>query len=444
MSNNQNLNNLGDQIKGALSEALMTGDFKNLNNMISDTVTSALNDAGITTGKAWQQKEAWKHQKRTSNYSPEYWSQQRTARLQAQQQGRQAMHNAAQQSRQAMRNAAQQAAQARQAATRNTLTVPVKNVGLGWGITGIVLGSCALVPFLVFFILACSGVLGSVLVWGPLLLLSIAMIAAGVKDISMITRAKRYVKLCGNKLYATMEELAAGTGESVRQVRKDIKKILRKGILPSARVDLKATTLMLNDIVFQQYLKSQQARAEQAAATMKAQEPKTPSQLVNEARTKQQAELQAMVNEGHEYIKKLRELNDVIEGEVISNKLYQLENILKEIFARVEKEPDQMHRMKKVMGYYLPTTLKLVEAYRDYDSISAPGAEVISAMDEIEKTLDSINMAFEQLLNSLFQDSIFDVTTDAQVLQTMLAQEGLTKEMELEPVMVKSNTENNI
>lgn len=442
MSNNQNLNNLGDQIKGALSEALMTGDFKNLNNMISNTVTSALNDAGITTGKAWQQKEAWKNQKRTSNYSPEYWNQQRAARLQAQQQSRQTMQNAAQQSRQAMRNAAQQAAQARQAATRNTLTVPVKNVGLGWGITGIVLGSCALVPFLVFFILSCAHLpVGSVGVWGPLLFLAIAMIVAGAKDVSMITRAKRYVRLCGNKLYATMEELAAGTGESVRQVRKDIKKILRKGILPTARVDLKATTLMLNDIVFQQYLKSQQARAEQAATASKAQESKTPSQLVNEARSKQQAELQAMINEGHEYIKKIRELNDVIEGEVISNKLYQLENILKEIFARVEKEPDQMHRMKKVMEYYLPTTQKLVEAYRDYDGISAPGAEVLSAKEEIEKTLDSINMAFEQLLNSLFQDSIFDVTTDAQVLQTMLAQEGLTREMELEPVMVKNKTE---
>ncbi|MBQ7925841.1 MAG: 5-bromo-4-chloroindolyl phosphate hydrolysis family protein [Lachnospiraceae bacterium] len=429
MSNNQNLNNLGDQIKGALSEALVTGDFKNLNNMISDTVTSALNDAGITTGKAWQQKEAWKNQKHTSNYSPEYWSQQRMARLQAQQQSRQAMRNAA---------------QARQAVARNTLTVPVKNVGLGWGITGIVLGSCALVPFLVFFILASVGVLGSVPVWGLLLFLAIAMIVAGAKDVSMITRAKRYVRLCGNKLYATMEELAAGTGESVRQVRKDIKKILRKGILPTARVDLKATTLMLNDIVFQQYLKSQQARTEQAAAAVKPQESKTPSQLVNEARSKQQAELQTMVNEGHEYIKKLRELNDVIEGEVISNKLYQLENILKEIFARVEKEPDQMHRMKKVMEYYLPTTLKLVEAYRDYDSISAPGTEVISAMAEIEKTLDSINMAFEQLLNSLFQDSIFDVTTDAQVLQTMLAREGLTKELELEPVPVMSNTDNDV
>ena len=59
---------------------------------------------------------------------------------------------------------------------------------------------------------------------------------------------------------------------------------------------------------------------------------------------------------------------------------------------------------------------------------SAKKESIISAKEEIEKTLDTINEAFVELLGSLFQDRVFDVTTDAQVLQTMLANEGLTKE----------------
>ena len=43
---------------------------------------------------------------------------------------------------------------------------------------------------------------------------------------------------------------------------------------------------------------------------------------------------------------------------------------------------------------------------------------------------DTINQAFKELLGSLFQDAAFDATTDAQVLKTMLAKEGLTREME--------------
>ena len=32
-------------------------------------------------------------------------------------------------------------------------------------------------------------------------------------------------------------------------------------------------------------------------------------------------------------------------------------------------------------------------------------------------------------MNTLFQDAVFDATTDAQVLKSMLAREGLMKEM---------------
>ena len=36
-------------------------------------------------------------------------------------------------------------------------------------------------------------------------------------------------------------------------------------------------------------------------------------------------------------------------------------------------------------------------------------------------------MAFEQLLDSLYEDVTMDVSTDISVLQTMLKQEGLTE-----------------
>ena len=58
---------------------------------------------------------------------------------------------------------------------------------------------------------------------------------------------------------------------------------------------------------------------------------------------------------------------------------------------------------------------------------SSAGDLIKQAKAEIEKTVDIINEAFTELLNKLFQATVFDVTTDAQVLQTMLAKEGLTK-----------------
>lgn len=86
-----------------------------------------------------------------------------------------------------------------------------------------------------------------------------------------------------------------------------------------------------------------------------------------------------------------------------------------------------MHRMHKLMDYYLPTMLKLVEQYAEFDEISNPGEDILDAKKEIEKTLDMINQAFVTLLNNLFRDAAFDASADAQVLQTMLAREGLTE-----------------
>ena len=139
------------------------------------------------------------------------------------------------------------------------------------------------------------------------------------------------------------------------------------------------------------------------------------------------SELQAMITEGQTYIHKLHELNDKIPGEVISTKLDRMENLLKEIFKRLKEDPTQMSQMHKLMNYYLPTTIKLLQSYSEFDDISTPGTDIIKAKAEIEKTVDVINEAFTELLNKLFQATIFDVTTDAQVLQTMLAKEGLTK-----------------
>ena len=79
------------------------------------------------------------------------------------------------------------------------------------------------------------------------------------------------------------------------------------------------------------------------------------------------------------------------------------------------------------MDYYLPTMLKLVEQYAEFDEISNPGEDILDAKKEIEKTLDMINQAFVTLLNNLFRDAAFDASADAQVLQTMLAREGLTE-----------------
>ena len=174
--------------------------------------------------------------------------------------------------------------------------------------------------------------------------------------------------------------------------------MLKAGMFPEGHLDDKETCFMLNDVIYHQYLETEKAYLEQKKSEEQA------KQMPDKGTTQ-----------------------DRIEEVAISEKLYRLENLLKEIFDRVQEHPEQMHRMHKLMDYYLPTTLKLVEQYAEFDEVSSPGEEILEAKKEIGKTLDMINQAFVTLLNNLFQDAAFDASADAQVLQAMLAKEGLTE-----------------
>ncbi len=449
MSNNSRLNNFGDQIKGALNDALTTGNYNELKSLVSDTVTSALNEAGATASKAWQQKEEWKRQQQVEQAQRQRDARERVVRehaaraAQAQQmreaqfkaqQARVAQVRAQREAQLQQRNALME----QQRLQRTGLVVNVKNNGYVAGVLFIVFGAIANIPLFVLSIigLACSWGLVSTGFLLFFLVMSILFICLGKKKLQLIGKAKRYVRLCGPKMYAQIEDLAAQVGLSTKKVEKEIRRILQKGIIPSARMDNKGTHLMLTDEIYKQYTDAEKARV--LREKEEKEQAKSQRKMAKESVTEEspKTELEQMMEEGQECIQKLRYMNDLIPGEAISSKLYQLEDLLKEIFQRVQNEPAQMNRMHKVMNYYLPTTLKLVEAYHEFDIMSSPNEEIVSAKKEIEETLDTINEAFVELLNSLFQDKVFDITTDAQVLQTMLANEGLTKEMDV----TKSNT----
>ena len=103
-----------------------------------------------------------------------------------------------------------------------------------------------------------------------------------------------------------------------------------------------------------------------------------------------------------------------------------METLVDRIFDRVEQNPETVSDIRRLMEYYLPTTVKLLEAYEDLDAQPVQGENILSSKKEIEGTLDTLNMAFEKLLDDLFQDTAWDVASDISVLHTMLAQEGLT------------------
>lgn len=463
MSDNQSWNSTGEQIKDALSEALKSGNFSNLNSLVSQTVTNTLNEVGKEVEKHISFVENTQtnpppgqtagyaegdYSEKSTNIPPWQKAQERAReKLRQQEQNWQRhMHRyqAQPQRGEGPQTCPQEPARRKKAPPVQKAKLPpvkfkrignVSNVlyqvfgGIGLGITG--LFTC--IHLMLMFAGATVSVAGWIVNF-VFLLVFFGMIQFGIMQKGRLKRAERYLQLCDRKMYGDIEKLARGTGRKVRYVIRDIQKMLHLGMFPEGHLDEKKTCLMLNDAVYRQYLETEENHRlmELAEKRTPIQENPSPAKEDNsppEISREQEAELNAMIAEGMECISKLNALNERIPGEIISAKLSRLEGLLKDIFDSVREHPEQMHRMHKLMDYYLPTTLKLVEAYEEFDRVSAPGEDIIAAKAEIENTLDTINQAFTELLNNLFQDAVFDATTDAQVLKTMLAREGLTNDM---------------
>ncbi|MGN0424340.1 MAG: 5-bromo-4-chloroindolyl phosphate hydrolysis family protein [Acetatifactor sp.] len=398
MNDNESWKGIGEEIRKSVLEALDSGNFENLGNAVFDTVADTMRTVSEQVGKTVSVNQ--------TRVMSEVTKARQEARRQAE----------------AMKKkkpsvAARVLAPFRSIGSVSNVLLKVFG-GIATGLTGafaliMMLASImdgALFPLLLFSL----GLLGG----------SIGMILVGVKQKKRLDKAEYYLKLAGNNHYINVSDIAQFTGESKKKVLAELKQFIRQGFYPEGHLDSKGTCLMLDNKIYSEYLEIEKQRRIQAKEAREAKRSEQGS--VPEQSAVVKTELEQLIAEGQEYINQLRIMNDHIQGEEISAKLFRLESLLKQIYARLEEHPEQLPQLKKFLEYYLPTTLKLVAAYEEFDAMSEQGPNIVEAKAEIEKTMDTINDAFAELLNRLYRDTAFDVTTDAQVLQTMLAQEGLT------------------
>lgn len=253
---------------------------------------------------------------------------------------------------------------------------------------------------------------------------------SGTRKYIRMDRFTTYVKTIGAKEYCNISELSHKVGKSGKIVVKDLEYMIRKGWFIQGHLDEKKTCLMVTDQMYSQYCRLEQQRAmeleeKKAQQCIKQEEL---NELENEGKTKLPEEVQKIVTLGDEYVRKIHACNEIIPGKEISDKISRIETLVDRIFDRVEAEPKSVSEIGKLMDYYLPTTVKLLEAYAQMDAQPVGGENIQTAKKEIEDTLDTLNTAFEKLLDSLFQETAWDISSDISVLNTLLAQEGLKED----------------
>ena len=324
--------------------------------------------------------------------------------------------------RKAAKTVQSQTARSQQAPKTTVVSTP--SVGRLYGKTGgMVVGGILKTVFGGMFTLASAvtaiimlttDILLGVQISGAVLLPSALLLTGGIRNLNTVGRFRTYRRLLGKKTQCALDKLARAIGKDVSFVRKDVRRMIGKGFFPEGHLDHVQNHLIISDATYRQFeqarLQLEAARKQQEAEAANAPDPR----------------IREVLDRGGQFLNQLRKCNDDIPGEEVSAKIYHMELILERIFARAKAHPEVIPDLKKLMDYYLPMTVKLLNAYADMDAQPVQGANIESSKREIEGTLDTLNRAFEKLLDELFQDTALDVSSDITVLQTLLAQEGLT------------------
>ena len=259
------------------------------------------------------------------------------------------------------------------------------------------------------------------------LVASVALGIKGSRQEGLAKRFRRYQQVIGERTFCLIEELSAAIGKKPKFVQKDLRKMIRDGFFPQGYLDKKETCLITDQQTYQQYLQTEKAY-EARAQEVQADGRKAGAQQASASTAAPHgSEYQELLAEGQSYIRHIHTCNDKIEDPVISEKLDRMEMIVTRIFTEAGRNPDIADDLKKMMSYYLPTTKKLLDAYCELDEQPVPGENIETTKQEIAATLDTLNNAFAKLLDDLFEEKAWDISSDISVLNTMLAQEGLTE-----------------
>lgn len=311
--------------------------------------------------------------------------------------------------------------------TRYASTGGLKVSGYLMAIGGGALAVALLLSSIVTFGFSLFDPLATVLAGTSVTLLVFSAASAGLAvfggtRIGLAARFASYRQAIGDASSCSVDDLARRCGKKPACVLKDLRKMIARGMFVQGHLDEEAGLLFVTNEAFESHEAERKAALErrhqellERQAAMRAADGSTIT-----------PEAQAILDKGYAYIEQIRQSNADIPGEEVSRKIDQIEVVVDSIFKRASDHPEVIGDLQQLMDYYLPVTVKLLDAYAELDRQPVQSESIIQSKREIEDTLDTLDTAFSKLLDSIFKDMTWDVSTDISVLHTILAQEGLT------------------
>ena len=138
-------------------------------------------------------------------------------------------------------------------------------------------------------------------------------------------------------------------------------------------------------------------------------------------------ELDKMLKNGKLALGEMKRLDGSIADPGVSADIVRLSQVSEKIFEAVKDDPAKLPQIRKFMDYYLPTTLKLLNAYDRMSGAGVSGENIDGTKTKVEDMMKTIVKAFEKQLDALYGSDALDISADIKVMETLMAREGLTE-----------------
>ncbi len=136
-------------------------------------------------------------------------------------------------------------------------------------------------------------------------------------------------------------------------------------------------------------------------------------------------EIDSVVREGRRAMQEMGRLYASIDNPDVKKRIVEIMDISDKIVKDAISDPRDIPNIKRFLNYYLPTTIKLLNAYDRMSVQGIEGENISGSIQRIEDMLDTIVSAYKKQIDSLFADEALDIETDIKVMDGLLQREGL-------------------
>ena len=219
---------------------------------------------------------------------------------------------------------------------------------------------------------------------------------AGLRRQKQVRTFRSYLAMIGSRTTISISALSSAMGVSPAKVRDTLEDMLDDGFFPLGYLDYGSDRLVLTSDGIPDPPKEKPAQEEPAEDPQNA------------------------------ILEEIRAINADIDNPKLNQQIDRIGVITAKVFEYQRSHPQKSNQLHSFLSYYLPTTLKILRAYAQLEDQEVDGENISAAMERIEGMMDKVVEGFEKQLDQLFQGDALDITADVEVLERMLAKDGLS------------------